>query len=642
MLRHRITAVLTAAAAGFCMLSAPLTAVPTGASSVQYPLSVLANDGYPFNTSSSYVYNQLSADEKTLYDNLLASCQQVDNDAAAYTMTPGASYSSSMTAQQIDETLKVFRYDHPEFFWLDMSQTISRGWATFVSISIHSDFQQGAARQSAKSTLISKVQEYQNAASAYQTDYERAKYIFDTMKSRITYGGGRYEYSAYMPLTEGRSYNNGYAKTYSLLCNACGVECLGMGGPGHAWNSVKIAGKWYYVDVLNGLFLLDKAEIAAYDDQASTYNATDNYNQTALYKQHDMDQGYVTNGYYPGMESAYDGSSWPVNQTEQPTDPPTDPPTEPPTEPETTAETTTTETSTETTTTETSTETTTTQTSTETTTTQTSTETTTTQTSTETTTTQTSTETTTTQTSTETTTTQTSTETTTTQTSTETTTTQTSTETTTSESTTETTTTSTTEQTTTESTTTTPAETTTTEPLPTDEPQVSYRVESRSVYFYADDTQRFNPWNLIQNLYKDTRYPDGHTQTEQIWDFNPISFEVGASTPKEFYERYARDSWYHGGIHVQYNGVSLDVGDVWIGQRGDTNLDGKTNASDAAKVLIYAANIGAGHSDYRIHQDPAQEAFASYLSRFHQEQELNASVAARILIRAAEIGAAKN
>ena len=159
------------------------------------------------------------------------------------------------------------------------------------------------------------------------------------------------------------------------------------------------------------------------------------------------------------------------------------------------------------------------------------------------------------------------------------------------------------------------------------------------MYYYADDNQRFQPWSLIQNMYKDTYYSDGHMTTEQIWDFNPVQFEAGASTPKEFYEKYAQDSWYHGGIHVQYQGTKLDIGDVWIGQKGDTNLDGKTNASDAARVLIYAANVGAGNQNYTIHNEQDKEAFASYLSRFHNEEVINASVAARILILAAEIGA---
>ena len=128
MMLRRITAFLTAAAAGLCMLSAPLTAVPTGAASVQSASLFLAKDGYPFGTSSTYVYDQLPADWKTLYDNLLTACQQVDNDTTSYTSTPRANYPSTMTSTQVFETVKVFRYDHPEFFWLDNSQSVFNGF----------------------------------------------------------------------------------------------------------------------------------------------------------------------------------------------------------------------------------------------------------------------------------------------------------------------------------------------------------------------------------------------------------------------------------------------------------------------------------------------------------------------------------
>ncbi len=52
---------------------------------------------------------------------------------------------------------------------------------------------------------------------------------------------------------------DGISKTYSLLCNVAGVECVrvvGLAGEGsfggHAWNKVKVDGQWYVVDATWG------------------------------------------------------------------------------------------------------------------------------------------------------------------------------------------------------------------------------------------------------------------------------------------------------------------------------------------------------------------------------------------------------
>ena len=44
----------------------------------------------------------------------------------------------------------------------------------------------------------------------------------------------------------------GYALTFKLLCETAGLECdyvAGTAGGYHAWNQVKVDGKWYNVDV---------------------------------------------------------------------------------------------------------------------------------------------------------------------------------------------------------------------------------------------------------------------------------------------------------------------------------------------------------------------------------------------------------
>lgn len=92
------------------------------------------------------------------------------------------------------------------------------------------------------------------------SDFDKAKAIHDYMVINIDY-----DYDDYLANTipyesyniEGALLNKyavcaGYAKTFKYLCEFAGLECtyvVGYARGYHAWNQVKIDGKWYNVDV---------------------------------------------------------------------------------------------------------------------------------------------------------------------------------------------------------------------------------------------------------------------------------------------------------------------------------------------------------------------------------------------------------
>lgn len=75
-------------------------------------------------------------------------------------------------------------------------------------------------------------------------DYDYANYLNDTIPSQSykALGALKYKYAVCA----------GYAKTFQLLCQLAGLECTYVTGDtpsgSHAWNQVKIDGKWYNVD----------------------------------------------------------------------------------------------------------------------------------------------------------------------------------------------------------------------------------------------------------------------------------------------------------------------------------------------------------------------------------------------------------
>ena len=107
------------------------------------------------------------------------------------------------------------------------------------------------------------------------SDFEKAKAIHDYMVMNIDYDyddylAGTIPYESYEvigALKNKYAVCAGYAKTFKLLCNLSGLECTYVTGKArgyHAWNQVKIDGKWYNVDV-------------TWDDPVSTDKAFDNH-----------------------------------------------------------------------------------------------------------------------------------------------------------------------------------------------------------------------------------------------------------------------------------------------------------------------------------------------------------------------------
>jgi len=83
-------------------------------------------------------------------------------------------------------------------------------------------------------------------------DYEKALALHDWLTYNCRYDmRAKNRYAAEGPLLDNRAVCDGYAKAYVLLCAQAKVPCkriVGVAGGLHAWNLVKMGGKWYQVD----------------------------------------------------------------------------------------------------------------------------------------------------------------------------------------------------------------------------------------------------------------------------------------------------------------------------------------------------------------------------------------------------------
>lgn len=94
------------------------------------------------------------------------------------------------------------------------------------------------------------------------SDYEKEQALYVWLTTHVEYdkshyregGAPRTSYEPYGPLIKGKGVCLGYAETFRLLMDMAGVECVTVTGASfqnrenHAWNMVKLSGKWYCVD----------------------------------------------------------------------------------------------------------------------------------------------------------------------------------------------------------------------------------------------------------------------------------------------------------------------------------------------------------------------------------------------------------
>ncbi len=95
-------------------------------------------------------------------------------------------------------------------------------------------------------TLEQKAQQIVNECKA-TTKWQTALNLYDWMTTHAYYDA-TYDTHGADILFLGYGVCDSYSKAYELLCNTAGIPVERTFGPNHAWNTVKLDGKWYQVD----------------------------------------------------------------------------------------------------------------------------------------------------------------------------------------------------------------------------------------------------------------------------------------------------------------------------------------------------------------------------------------------------------
>lgn len=211
-----------------------------------------AEDAYWLQFTNDYYYNQISAQQKLLWDRLEDSCLNAveGNEWTENTYVDASDL--GLTFDEVSWVVTTFRYANPQFYFLkNRWGYYNRGnQITAVGIMLYEEFYDGNARTDATLAFRTKIDEWVTQINTATRPEEKEKIAHDIIAANTLYDlGSPFNQSAYSLVCLGETVCAGYAATMQILMNAAGIETIEITSEGHAWNAVKLYDEWYLVDV---------------------------------------------------------------------------------------------------------------------------------------------------------------------------------------------------------------------------------------------------------------------------------------------------------------------------------------------------------------------------------------------------------
>ena len=188
-----------------------------------------------------------------------------------------------INAQELNIVFDAYRRDHPEHFWIGNEYSYSILDDKIVAVN-PTYIMSGTQLESAKELFEIAVSEMLGAVNGEMSEYEKELYFHDELAKKVIYQETENAHNAYGALVEGIAVCEGYAEALQYLLQRAGIQSLIVLGESnnpssnlresHAWNIVRIDGKYYHVDL-------------TWNDQTQrTYHAYFNKTDAAILEDH--------------------------------------------------------------------------------------------------------------------------------------------------------------------------------------------------------------------------------------------------------------------------------------------------------------------------------------------------------------------
>ncbi len=226
----------------------------------------------PNSTALLYAYDQITAG--------VAACE---TEISVFNGT------NAITKEEFKVAFVSYLRDHPEHFWLGntYSYYFNHTDGTVRSL-LPIYIMSGTELEAAKAAFDSAVGELLTGISSSMSEYDREKLLHDRLAAKISYVETGNAHNAYGAIVEGEAVCEGYAEAYQYLLQLAGLQSFVVTGESastsvaHAWNIVRVNGKYYHVDL-------------TWDDQPGTlYYAYFNKTESRITEDHIIKDNHYT------------------------------------------------------------------------------------------------------------------------------------------------------------------------------------------------------------------------------------------------------------------------------------------------------------------------------------------------------------
>ncbi|MBB6732051.1 transglutaminase domain-containing protein [Cohnella zeiphila] len=222
--------------------------------------------------------------------------QKLQQRSESFTLqVPGSASASLKTAEQAFET--AMKQDDYVNYAIKSYRYASQSDGKRAKVTIQVTYWENASQYAYVESKTKQI-----AASIFKTgmnDHQKVKAVHDWVLLHVAYDRTLRKHSAYDALATGQTVCQGYASLTYLLLKKGGVTVRIAEGTvptgSHAWNLVKLDGKWYHLDTTfddpvpdvkgrteYGYYLLTDAQIRADHKWTLTYPAATTSYRTAL------------------------------------------------------------------------------------------------------------------------------------------------------------------------------------------------------------------------------------------------------------------------------------------------------------------------------------------------------------------------
>lgn len=196
-----------------------------------------------------------------VYDKIASSMDDINNiieDGTDYKIEIDISEDGyAVTPAELKTVIDVYTRDYTGHFWFNKRYGYS-GYLNSENTEIITKIYMYCYADREETALAK--QKYDSAADKLiagitpdMPEFERELILHDRLAGHIAYEDGDYVHDAYGALVNGKAVCEGYAKAFQYLLQKVGIQSFmatGIGNGGkHAWNIVRIDGKYYNVDL---------------------------------------------------------------------------------------------------------------------------------------------------------------------------------------------------------------------------------------------------------------------------------------------------------------------------------------------------------------------------------------------------------